>query len=202
LGTAAGAAGFLLLCSCATVVSGTSQDVAVETEPQGARCTFSRGAEGDLGSIGPTPGKLHLTRRKEAVTITCTRDGFEPSVETVESIFTGATVGNILLGGIVGAAVDAASGANNWYPDRVIIPMAPVSFANATERDAYFDGTAARIRETVAADSKKILDACNPSKREFCQIDVQRLETARDKALASIDRQRAAARIADAAPSR
>jgi hypothetical protein len=188
----------VLLGACATVVSGTSQDVAVDTEPQGASCTFSRTADGTIGTVTPTPGKLNLARRKDPVTITCTRDGYQPTVEVVESIFTGATVGNVLLGGLIGVAVDAASGANNWYPDRVIVPMAPATFANASDRDAYFVQAADHIRTMVASDSKKILDSCNPSKREFCQIDVQRLESARDRALASIEKQRGETKVGEA----
>jgi hypothetical protein len=198
---AAGAAAALplLLASCATVIAGTTQEIAIETDPSGASCGFTRGNEGAVVSV-QTPGKVTVQRRKEVMQVTCTRDGYEPATETVESTYNGATVGNVLLGGLIGVAVDAASGANNSYPDRIMIVMTPSSFPDAASRDAYFEKAAERIRQTAASTIKTIRDQCSSSRREFCQIDVNRVEEARDRALVSIEQKRAAARIAQARP--
>ena len=44
------------------------------------------------------------------------------------------TFGNILFGGIIGIAVDAASGAMHQYPDSVTITLIPDEFATAEAR--------------------------------------------------------------------
>jgi len=83
--------------ACATVVGGTTQEVYVDSEPKGATCTVNRqGAT--VGFIKPTPGKVGLSRSKETVILSCTLDGYEQSNEVLVASFTGATVGNLLLG--------------------------------------------------------------------------------------------------------
>jgi len=201
---AAGAAAALLvlLASCATVVGGTSQDIAVDTDPQGASCAFTRGNEGALGTVAQTPGKFAVQRRKEALQITCSRDGYAPTTEIVESKFSGATVGNALFGGLIGIAVDAASGANNDYPERIIIVMTPGSFPDAAARDEHFTKVAERIKESTAKEIKTIQGRCTSTQRELCQIDVKRIEDARDRALAGIEQKKAVAKVATAVSSR
>jgi len=191
-----------LLASCATVAGGTSQDIVVESDPPGAACTVARGAEGAIGSVASTPGKLTVKRRKEALQVTCTRAGYDQTAEVVDSKLRGATLGNILLGGLIGAAVDASSGANNDYPDNVLVIMTPASFPTAASRDEHFTKLANRIRETSAKEIKTIQDRCSSSQREMCQLDIQRIEEARDKAVAGVEQKRTAAKVAEAVPSR
>ncbi|TWT10181.1 hypothetical protein [Reyranella sp. CPCC 100927] len=193
----------VLLASCATVAGGTSQDIVVETDPPGAACTVARGTEGAIGSVASTPGKLTVKRRKEALQVTCTRAGYDQTAEIVDSKLRGATIGNIiLLGGLLGVAVDAASGANNDYPDSVLVIMTPASFPTAAFRDEHFTKLANRIRETSAKEIKTIQDRCSSSQREMCQLDIQRIEETRDKAIAGVEQKRSAAKVAEAVPSR
>lgn len=184
----------VVLASCATIVGGTSQNIAVDSEPQGARCSFQRGNEGAIGTIGQTPGKLTVERRKEDLQVTCTRDGYEPTAEIVASKFSVATVGNALFGGLIGVAIDASSGANNDYPERLIVVMTPVSSLDATARDEYFAMAADHIREFSAKEIKTIQGRCSSTQRELCQIDIKKIEDARDRALASIERRRTPAK--------
>ncbi|TWS97324.1 hypothetical protein [Reyranella sp. CPCC 100927] len=193
LGIAAGVATAMLLGSCATVLSGTSQELTFVTYPEGAQCAVSRSGDGSLGSITKTPGKLRVLRRKDPLTVVCTGAGSEQTTEIIEPTFSGATLGNILMGGLIGAAVDASSGANNYYPERNIIVMAPPPFRTPSDRDAHFTRIAEQIKELVTADIKAVNDKCNPQQREFCQIDIRRLEEARDRALAVVEQKRAAA---------
>ena len=188
--------GLALACSaCATVVGGTTQDVFVQTEPAGAYCKVDRqGAT--VGLINPTPGKIALSRSKESVVVSCTLAGYEQSNELLLASFTGATVGNLLLGGLVGIAIDASSGANNRYPDRVLVVMTPESFPNEAARDAHFAGGRARIEQGADAEIKLINSRCSSTNRELCTIEVKQLTDARDKAVADLDRKRLAAKVA------
>jgi hypothetical protein len=38
----------------------------------------------------------------------------------------GATLGNVLAGGVIGIGIDAATGANFNYPDTISVPMTPI----------------------------------------------------------------------------
>ncbi len=188
--------GLALACSaCATVVGGTTQEVFIESEPSGAACKVDRlGA--NVGMVSPTPGRVNVSRSKETMIVSCTRDGYEQSNEVLVSSFTGATVGNILLGGVVGIVVDAASGANNRYPDRVMVVLTPSTFPNDAARDAHFAAIRTRLEEGSAAEVKLIQSRCSSTNREICTIEVKQLTDARDKALADLDRKRLAAKVA------
>lgn len=184
----------LAASACATVVGGTTQDVLVESQPSGAECKIDRlGA--NIGVVKPTPGRVNIARSKDNVIVSCTQEGYEQSNEVLISSFTGATVGNLLLGGLVGVVVDAASGANNKYPDRVLIVLTPASFPSDEARDAHYAGIRSRIEEGANAEIKTIETRCNSGNRELCTIEVKKLTDARDKALADLDRRRLGAKV-------
>jgi len=185
----------LTSAACATVVGGTTQEVFIESEPAGASCKVDRlGA--NVGVVNPTPGRVNVSRSKETMIVGCTRDGYDLSNEVVASSFTGATLGNILLGGVVGVVVDAASGANNKYPDRVLVVLTPSSFPSDDARDAHFAGIKARIEEGTAAEIKLVTSRCSSTNRELCTIEAKQITDARDKALVDLDRKRLAAKVA------
>lgn len=96
------------MCSCATTLRGTTDVLVVESDPPGARVTVSNGL------TGSTPGTFTL-RRKGNYVVTIAKDGYEPVTVNVTHKVVGAgsagMAGNILLGGLIGAAVDAGSGA-------------------------------------------------------------------------------------------
>jgi hypothetical protein len=119
LGVAAVAA--LLLPACATVTRGTSQKFAIESTPSQAEVALS------TGQTCVTPCKLKL-KRKHGFTATFTKAGYETYRATVKSKFSGggaaAGAGNVLIGGIIGAAVDGSSGAlNNLTPNPLKVTL-------------------------------------------------------------------------------
>lgn len=180
--------------ACATVVGGTTQDVLVESQPPGAECKVDRlGA--NIGVVKPTPGRVNIARSKDNVIVSCTQEGYEQSNEVLVSSFTGATVGNLLLGGLVGVVVDAASGANNKYPDRVLVVLTPANFPSDEARDAHFAGIKSRIEEGANAEIKTIETRCNSGNRELCTIELKKLTDARDRALSDLDRRRLGAKV-------
>lgn len=106
----------ILLAGCATVMEGTSQSVAVATTPPGAVCTVDR-AGTRLGQVAATPGSIHIDKSKNDLTVTCAKPGYQTATVSQTPHFVGTTFGNIILGGGIGAIVDAASGAN-YIPPR------------------------------------------------------------------------------------
>ncbi len=112
----------LLLSACSSIVEGTSQEIVVNTTPEGANCAFER--EGQvIGRVNPTPGALTVKKTKHDMTITCTKPGYETASFFNKSDVAGATVGNIILGGGIGWAIDSASGADNKYTTPVNITL-------------------------------------------------------------------------------
>jgi PEGA domain len=113
-----------LFTSCATITRGVHEKLTVLSEPSGANVVLSS------GETGVTPTKFVKTRR-DNFTVTVSKPGFIGQSVRVESkaSATGETAmaGNILVGGLIGAGVDATSGAyNSLYPNPVSVRLVPV----------------------------------------------------------------------------
>lgn len=107
------------LTGCASVTHGTSQSVTIETLTstgqaiEGAECTVAN----DKSSTVTTSGQSVSVRRSGAtLTIECTQAGQAPATGQATSRVNGGMVGNILVGGLIGAAIDSGTGAGFNYP--------------------------------------------------------------------------------------
>jgi phosphoketolase len=74
-----------------------------------------------------TPGNVTVHKTKNDLAVVCKRDGYEDAKTSVASHFNGATVGNVIAGGVIGIGIDAATGANYNYPDKFDVPMVAVA---------------------------------------------------------------------------
>ncbi|HEX8307715.1 MAG TPA: hypothetical protein VF645_04780 [Allosphingosinicella sp.] len=114
----------MLLPACATVTRGTSQKYVIESSPAEAQVALSTGQK------CTTPCKLKL-KRKRGFTASFTKPGYQPLTAQVKSKFSGggaaAGAGNILMGGIIGGAIDGANGAmNNLTPNPLKVTLVEV----------------------------------------------------------------------------
>ena len=122
---AAIAATGVALSGCATIVTGSSEDIAILTPPvSGATCILSN-AEGSWTVVTPTVA--HVERSRADMRIKCTRPGYQEADATIPSKFEGWTIGNLATGGLIGVGVDTATGAINQYPHSFQLPMQPVA---------------------------------------------------------------------------
>ena len=131
LGTAA-AVSFAAIClsGCASIVSGTSQEIKVVTNPPGANCQFVR--EGSvIARVDNTPGGVTIRKTKHDITLKCTKEGYQEATYLNHSGAAGATFGNIILGGGIGWAIDSASGSDNKYTGEVNVTLVPAGAAAA-----------------------------------------------------------------------
>ena len=67
-----------------------------------------------------------MSKSKEDVTIACTKEGFQDAIASIPSGFEGWTIGNIVIGGVIGLGIDASTGAINDYPNAFQVPMLPL----------------------------------------------------------------------------
>ncbi|GMV61965.1 MAG: hypothetical protein AMXMBFR74_11340 [Parvibaculum sp.] len=112
------------LSACSSIIEGTSQEILVNTNPAGADCSLMR--EGvSIARVNPTPGAATIKKTKHDITIECTKSGYSDVTYLNHSDVAGATVGNVLLGGGIGWAIDSASGADNKYESPVNITLVP-----------------------------------------------------------------------------
>lgn len=113
------------LTGCATVLNGTNQPVAFNSEPSGAVIELVS------GQSCTTPCEYEMKRGKDA-SVTFTQAGYEPVTVYIQSRTGGSTFGNILAGGVIGGVVDGSNGASNHlYPNPVYVRMVPTGSTEA-----------------------------------------------------------------------
>jgi len=120
------AASAMVLAGCGTITRGSNDTWVVETTPPGATVSTSNGYQCDS-----TPCAIKMPRRSEFVA-TIERDGYETVTVNVTHQISNAggtsMAGNVLVGGIIGAAIDAGSGSmNDLVPNPVVITLVPIN---------------------------------------------------------------------------
>ena len=71
-----------------------------------------------------TPGTINLQKGSDNNTVRCSKACYSDGLGTIDSSFEGMTAGNIIVGGVIGLGVDAATGAMNKYAPAIKIAMA------------------------------------------------------------------------------
>ena len=112
----------VLLTSCASTMSGSSQNITVTSNVQGATCTLTN----DKGSWTlTTPGSAVITSSRVNLALACVKEGYINGVASLPSKHKdSATWGNVILGGGIGYIIDRKSGAAFIYPQQVTVNLA------------------------------------------------------------------------------
>ena len=122
------------LTGCANIVSNSKWPVNVQSNPAGAKCTVAK-KSGLVVHTGETPMILTLDASagyfsSEEYKVDCKKDGYKPTISTIESSMNGWYVGNLLFGGLIGfLIVDPATGAMWKFDDTHILNLTPVDSA-------------------------------------------------------------------------
>ncbi len=122
---------FLVFCllfsmtGCASITGSKNQPVSVTAicegvQVQGANCTLTNDKN---VSYLTTPGTTLVQKSTSDLSVTCTKENVQSNPAIVKSTSNANIWGNLLLGGPIGAAVDAGTGAGFDYP-----PMINVTF--------------------------------------------------------------------------
>ena len=117
--------------SCATIFSGSRKNVAITSSPSGAR-VYVNGQDKNV----TTPAQVKVKKKAE-VNYEFKKEGYEDAKYVDHSKFDAMFLGNILLGGIPGMAVDLATGAYHRISPNIhanMTPLAPVPPTDPTIR--------------------------------------------------------------------
>ncbi|POR51268.1 hypothetical protein CYD53_10751 [Bosea psychrotolerans] len=134
------------LGGCATVTRGTTDQITVNSIPPEAEARTS------LGHACPaTPCTWEVSRKAE-FTVSFSKPGYEDMQIPVATRIAGAGAagfaGNVLIGGLVGMGVDAATGSTlEHYPSPVLATLVPLRKSGATGRSDKRRGASSHRRE-------------------------------------------------------
>jgi len=133
---ASGACLALALASgCASITTGQNQVVSVDT-PNCPAATCELTNKDGVYHVAATPGTAFVNRACGKLTLTCRKEGYEDQSIQVSSSIKAMAWGNIIFGGIIGAAVDGVTGAACDYPSVIPVPMSCGEDSGATETAA------------------------------------------------------------------
>ena len=122
-------ASIILLTSCASITRGTKDTFGIETTPPGVEARLSNGL------FCTTPCTFTLPR-KEGFVVTLTKEGYKTVTANITPKRAGGgaagMAGNVILGGLIGVAVDSSTGAmNDLFPNPLVVTL----IAEAEDKD-------------------------------------------------------------------
>ena len=139
--------------ACATVMNGRTGPLGLSSNPSGAQAVID-GKETVL-----TPASIDLPR-DESHTIIFHKEGYEDVSATVVPESSGWIWGNILAGGVIGAAVDYSTGAaKKFSQDTVDVTMVP----KPVVYPAAYVATAPASPTQPSAPEKPTVQAASPA---------------------------------------
>ncbi|MCG7391437.1 translation initiation factor 2 [Microvirga sp. ACRRW] len=143
-------AGSLSLGACATVTRGTTEQITFDSTPP-AEMRTSTGL-----TCPTTPCTLDISRKSEFIA-TFSKQGYQSQDVMVQTRLAGAGAagfaGNVLVGGVIGMGVDAATGSTlEHYPNPVTVSLVPLvlSRKNKPQKPAVSRGP---VKEQAAPTS-------------------------------------------------
>lgn len=121
----------LLTTSCATIVSGSKQNVKFSSNPSTATIFI------DEVEVGKTPFEIRLERKNEH-SVMIKLEGYQTFETRLTKKFNGWYIGNILFGGIIGLIIDPITGAMyNLSPSEINAEMNKGTAFKSNKNDIY-----------------------------------------------------------------
>jgi hypothetical protein len=112
----------LSLAGCSSIMDGSTQEVAITTNPPGADCALIREGKA-IARVNPTPGTVSIARTKHDISIECSKPGYARTVYANKSSTSGAPVGNVVVASTLGWVMDSAADSDKRYQSNVLISL-------------------------------------------------------------------------------
>ena len=179
---------------CASIVSDTDSVTYIQTDPEHARCELHGQ---DFTRVINTPNSISLPSEASPITVACQAVGYKNTTQVVKGHYDGWIWGNILFGGIIGAAIDGSRGAGKKFPPQVTIILEPERFADEDQRDTFYDDRVAMTKavwdDAVRQAEQKCNRESNPNSSACRKAD--EIIEERDAQLAELERKRDQAEV-------
>ena len=119
-------AAFLVLPGCATITSGEMQTVSLTTQGKDgevlekADCVL-KNERGEWKAT--SPAQVSIRRSADDLMVTCRKEGSPDGLLRAISRAAAGMIGNIIIGGGIGALIDHSKGTGYAYPDDLPVKM-------------------------------------------------------------------------------
>ncbi len=176
--------------ACATIISDDKSTTYIETDPENARCELHGQ---DFKRVLNTPNSVSLPAEAAPITVACRAEGYKTTTQLLDTEIDGWIFGNILLGGIIGVIIDAATDSGEIYPAHITIILQPERFQSTTGRDSWFERRRTVLEQRWEKAISSIRDDCPGGD---CEAEVSEAKEKRDKQLSRVEEERLRAGVA------
>jgi hypothetical protein len=166
--------------ACASIVSGSTQEVGFRSSPEGAEVIVNGRV------IGRTPVSVQLKKQGNQF-VTFELDGYKKLTLPMTMHLDGWFWGNLVLGGVFGSTTDSASGAMHEYsPNQFLVTLEPVG-AGKMESETL-KAPRQRAREFIILAYRNIVADLKQGKGEYATSLLDSLKVAPPERPAAISR--------------
>jgi hypothetical protein len=118
----------LALSACAAILDGSDQIISVKAR---SGLTYLTGTQCKLTNnkgiwYVTAPDSVTVHRSYDDLNVKCEHDGYIANTGSAPSSTRGMAYGNIVFGGVIGAAVDMGTGSAYDYPSPIIVELQPM----------------------------------------------------------------------------
>ncbi len=147
----------LFIFGCATIIHGGRQDIPVTSSPSGSIVRVNR-------IVVSTPGVINLSRKEPMYILRFEKEGYEPVEVKLIRTTDGWIWGNILIGGLIGLAIDYSSGAAyQLTPKEVNVTLKSLGYQEKRETKVEErEETKEEIKEEAKEDRMVVVDTQKP----------------------------------------
>lgn len=136
-----------LLGACASIVSGTQQTMFIETPlVDGAACKLNDSKNG-VWYLPATPGAVTVAKGNGPMNVVCEKTGYATAVASIDEHISDSMYANTIIWW--GYIIDAATGAAQQYPDKVVVWLKPTEW-KSPDQEVTWNTEKRKFDEEVA----------------------------------------------------
>lgn len=178
-----------LLSGCATIITGSSQEVSFQSTPDGATVTL-----GDR-VIGKTPIMVRLDK-KSGQSVTFSKEGYEAVTMPLSTQLQPWFFGNVIIGGLLGSTTDGVSGAIHQYsPNQYMVTLQPVNVSGAERETSQSEHD--KIRQFVIVSYRDLVRDIKAGKGDYLMSLLTMKHVEREKEAEALKKLRALSDLYD-----
>lgn len=181
-----------LLEGCASIMSGTTQQMSFQSTPDEVTVTVS----GRI--IGKTPITVQLDKKSDQILV-FTKDGYKPITMQLTTTLDPWFWGNIVLGGLIGSTTDGISGAVHEYsPSQYFVTLEPVG---TKIESPTLKNQREKVKEFIVSSYSGLLADLSKGSGEGISTLMQLLNIEKDKQTDALQKIQALSKIFTDAPT-
>ena len=180
----------IFISSCATIMTGKTQEITFDSEPQGAEVTVNGRV------IGKTPTTIQLDKKKDQ-SVSFKLEGYKTQTRRLETKIHGFFWGNIVLGGFIGSTTDGITGGMHEYsPNQYYITLSKDKNVSTT----IYGSEKAKVKEFIVVSYGSLMIDLSRGKGDYLDSLLSMLDVKESNKNDSIRKIKSLSEIYDVIP--